>query len=81
MVAIEPQNPADERDDAVAGEVETIAERQPTAHEFVSVRSIAPPGNRAQQSGGKNIVASDRAGNSKKKSKKKSKKPRNGPKK
>ena len=75
--ATEPQHPADELDEAIAGEVETIAERQPTAHEFVSVRSIAPPGNRAQQTSGKNIVASDRAGNSKKQSKKQ----RNGPKK
>ena len=51
--ATEPQHPADELDEAIAGEVETIAERQPTAHEIVSFLSIASPGNRAQQSGGK----------------------------
>ena len=71
--ATEPQHPADELDEAVACEVETIAERQPTAHETVSFR----PGNRAQQSNAKSVVASDRGTNSKKKSKK----PRNGPKK
>ena len=75
--ATEPQHPADELDEAVAGEVETIAERQSTADEIFSFRSIASPGNRAQQSGVKSIVASDRGANSKKKSKR----PRNGPKK
>ena len=71
--ATEPQHPVDELDEAVACEVETIAERQPTAHVTVSFR----PGNRAQQSNAKSVVASDRGANSKKKSKK----PRNGPKK
>ena len=45
---IEPQNPADERDDAVAGEVDTIAERQPVAHGIPSFPS-APPGSRARK--------------------------------
>ena len=43
--ATEPQHPADELDEAVASEVETIAERQPTAHETVSFRSIASTGD------------------------------------
>ena len=47
--ATEPQHPADEQDDAVAGEVDTIAERQPAAHDIRSALSIAPPGSRAQQ--------------------------------
>ena len=67
--ATEPQHPADELDEAVACEVETIAERQPTAHEIVSSRSVAPPDNRAQQSSVKSVVASDRRANSRKKSK------------
>ena len=71
--ATEPQHPADALDEAIAGEVETIAERQPTAHGIVSFR----PGSRTQQSNGESVVASDKGANSKKKSKK----PRNGPKK
>ena len=75
--ATEPQHPADELDEAIAGEVETIAEtiaeRQPTAHGIVSFR----PGSRAQQSNVESVVASDKGANSKKKSKK----PRSGPKK
>ena len=75
--AIEPQHPADALDEAIAGEVETIAEtiaeRQPTAHGIVSFR----PGSRAQQSNVESVVASDKGANSKKKSKK----PRSGPKK
>ena len=71
--ATEPQHPADELDEAIAGEVETIAERQPTAHEIVSFR----PGSRAQQSNVESVAASDKGANSKKKSKK----PRSGPKK
>ena len=47
--ATEPQHPADEQDDAVAGEFEIIAERQPAAHEPLSFHSIAQPGSRAQQ--------------------------------
>ena len=47
--ATEPQHPADEQDDAVAGEVDTIAERQPAAQEPLSFHFIAPPGSRAQQ--------------------------------
>ena len=75
--ATEPQHPADALDEAIAGEVETIAEtiaeRQPTAHGIVSFR----PGSRAQQSNVESVVASNKGVNSKKKSKK----PRNGPKK
>ena len=47
--AIEPKHPANEQDDAVGCEVDTIAERQPATHDTPSSLSVAPPGSRAQQ--------------------------------
>jgi hypothetical protein len=48
-IAIEPRHPADERDEAVAGKVDSIAVRQPAANESRSFLSIAPPLNRARR--------------------------------
>ena len=53
--AKEPQHPADGQDHAVAGEVDTIAERQPATHDNPSCLSVAPPGSRAQQGSAKTI--------------------------
>ena len=54
--AKEPQHPADGQDHAVAGEVDTIAERQPATHDNPSCLSVAPPGSRAQQGSAKTIA-------------------------
>ena len=54
--AKEPQHPADGQDHAVAGEVDTIAERQPATHGNPSCLSVAPLGSRAQQGSAKTIA-------------------------
>ena len=67
----EPQHPADEQDEAIAGDVDSIAARQTAANDIRSFLSNAPPGNRAEQPSAKkpkdkNNVPVNRVDNAKK---------------
>ena len=75
----EPQHPADEQDETVAGDVDSIAARQTAANDIRSFLSNAPPGNRAQQSSAKkpkdtNNVPVNRVDNPKKQKQRKGRK-------